>query len=349
MLQSIASMFKTPTHLLADKLNNNNFIRLPVLEKDHSPSDIAHALPSVLLATDIKNLSDDALLHESGNLQVFIATSQKIPFIMQEIGRLREITFRAIGEGTGNASDIDKYDNDYKQLFIWNKKNREIVGGYRLGLTDEILQQKGKKGLYSYSLFKIHSEFFNTHSAAIELGRSFVRAEYQRSFSPLMLLWKGIMLFVYNNPKYCILFGPVSISNDYSSVSQNLLIDFLQQHCSHASLKKSIKARTPYKFKKNGNQSLGCMTNMGLDEISTLISSLEDDKKGVPVLIKQYLKLKGTMLSFNRDSNFGNCIDGFIRVDFREAGEKNLAKYMGKTQAQQYMQMHNKTTVQTTG
>jgi len=347
MLQSIASMLKTPTHLLAIKLNNSKFIRLPVLEKNHQPSDIAQALPSILLATDIKSLSNDALLLESGDMQVFIAASQQIPFVMQEIARLREITFRAIGEGTGNASDTDKYDKHYNQLFIWNKKTQEVIGGYRLGLTDEILTLKGKKGLYSHTLFKINSEFFNAYPAAIELGRSFVRPEYQRSFSPLMLLWKGIMLFVYNNPKYRILFGPVSISNDYSRSSQNLLINFLQQHCSHPGLEKLIKARTPYKVKKNEKHSLSCMKNMGLDEISRLISSIEEDKKGIPVLIKQYLKLNGTMLGFNRDSNFGDCIDGFIRVDFREAGEKNLAKYMGKTQAQHYMQLHNKTTAKT--
>ena len=349
MLQSIASILKTPTHLLADKLNNNKFIRLPVLENDNPPSEIAQALPSLLLASDINSLSDDAILHESGDMQVFIAASQQIPFIMQEIARLREITFRAIGEGTGNASDIDKYDKHYQQLFIWNKKTQEIVGGYRLGLTDEILAQKGKKGLYSHSLFKINSAFFHDHPKAIELGRSFVRPEYQRSFSPLMLLWKGIMLFVYNNPKYCILFGPVSISNNYTPASQNILIKYLQQHCSHPVLEKLIKPRTPYKTRKKEKHSLSCMKTMELEDVSILISSLEGDKKGAPVLIKQYLKLNGTMLGFNRDSNFGNCIDGFIRVDFRKAGEKNLAKYMGKAQAQHYMQLHNKTTAQTAG
>jgi len=349
MLQSIASILKTPSHLLAHKFNYNKFIRLSAFDKSSHPSEIAQPLPGLLLSTDIKNLDTDELLLESGDMQVFIASTKKIPFIMQEIARLREITFREIGEGTGKAADIDKYDKYYKQLFLWNKKTLEVVGGYRLGLTDVILKSKGKKGLYSHSLFKINSEFFNAYPEAIELGRSFVRPEYQRSFSPLMLLWKGIMLFVYNNPKYCILYGPVSISNDYSPVSQNLLINFLQQNCSDAKLEKLIKARTPYKIKKDEKHSLSCMKNLALDEISTLISSLEEDNKGVPVLVKQYLKLNGTMLSFNRDSNFADCIDGFIRVDFREAGEKNLAKYMGKAQALQYMQRHDKTAVQTAG
>jgi len=121
---------------------------------------------------------------------------------LQEIGRLRELTFRAAGEGSGKTSDIDLFDAYYLHLFLWDREANAIVGAYRMGLADEIIMRYGKRGLYTQSLFRYGTRFLQTLNPAIELGRSFVRLEYQRSFSPLLLLWRGIGQFILRSPHY---------------------------------------------------------------------------------------------------------------------------------------------------
>jgi putative hemolysin len=123
---------------------------------------------------------------------VYCAEAGAIPHLLDEIGRLREITFRAVGEGTGHARDLDSFDDHYEHLFIWNRKREEVVGAYRVGRVDEIRRRAGTRGLYTASLFRYRSPFFQLLGPTLELGRSFVRPEAQRSFAPLLLLWKGI-------------------------------------------------------------------------------------------------------------------------------------------------------------
>lgn len=326
-------LLKSRTYLLANNSEINN-------GDESTQVDIIQSIPVSMLALEISLLPSNQKLVENGDMQVFYATEYQIPWMMQEIGRIREISFRNVGEGTGNDIDIDRYDTHYIQLFIRNKKKKELVGGYRLGLSDEITDKFGVEGLYSYSLFKFDRSFLKKLPPAIELGRSFVRLEYQRSFMPLMMLWKGIAKFVYRYPKYCILFGPVSISNNYCSASQRLLIKFLRKDIFAASLSKQIKARNPYKIKKMKYITIPNINNMTIDNLSILISSLEEDEKGVPVLIRQYIKLGGKMLGFNVDAKFADCIDGLILVDLRKSDVVALAKYMGKEQVQNYLQYH---------
>lgn len=308
------------------------------IKSDHSTqAEVISPINPVLLKTEIDQLPDNQKLIENASMQVYFATASQLPWCMKEIGRLREISFRHVGEGTGKEADIDSYDDYYIQLFIWNKATHEIIGGYRLGLTDTIYQQHSLAGLYSHSLFKYKKSFLFKMPPAIELGRSFVRVEQQKNFAPLMLLWKGICQFIYNHPEYCILFGPVSISNKYSKTSQQLLITFLKENLFDSTQGRLIKARNPYKYKL---KNISANKNLSLDELSTLIASIEDDNKGIPVLIRQYLKWGGQMLGFNIDPDFGDCIDGLIRVDFRKADEKILGKYMGKQQLIKYREYH---------
>src|ERR1700704_2051636 len=153
---------------------------------------IAPAIPRALLKAEIECLPAEQRLVASGNFSVQYARAAQIPWCLQEIGRLRELTFRAVGEGTNKASDIDLFDSYYLHLFVWDAQAEMIVGAYRMGLADEILSRYGKRGLYTQSLFKYGSRLLQTLNPAVELGRSFVRAEYQRNFSPLLLLWRGI-------------------------------------------------------------------------------------------------------------------------------------------------------------
>ena len=162
-------------------------------------------------------------LAQSGAQSVWQATAEQIPHVLREIGRLRELSFRAANEGTGKSMDLDRFDDHYLHLFIWNAEAAEIVGAYRVGATDRILERHGRQGLYSSTLFDSRMEFFRRLGPALELGRSFVRPEYQRSYSPLLLLWKGIGSFIARHPRYRTLFGPVSISRDYSDLSRRLI------------------------------------------------------------------------------------------------------------------------------
>lgn len=324
-------------------LNRNDKVQqsAALVQQTAAMEEVVTAIDPQLLAAEVAVLPAAQQLAESGSLKVFFARAAQIPWLLQELGRLRELTFRAVGEGTGKASDIDLYDSYYLHLFIWNEESREVVGAYRLGLADEIANKYGKKGFYSHSLFRYSKRLLQAINPAIELGRSFIRPEYQRSFAPLMLLWKGIGQFVANHPRYAVLFGPVSISNDYCSVSQQLLVDFLRANNFDNQLSRHIRPRKPYRGTLRPIWQQAELAGMGsIDNVSELVAIHESDEKGVPVLIKQYLKLGGRLLGFNVDRDFNDCIDGLIMVDLRQTDERVLQKYMGRDGAAEFLALH---------
>ena len=300
---------------------------------------VADPVPPGLLASEVEALGESSSLAQSGDLLVYLADSEQIPWVLREIGRLRELTFRATGEGTGHPRDIDIYDDYYKHLFVWNHKAGELVGAYRIGLADEIMDRFGKKGLYTQSLFRYRTQLLRQLNPALELGRSFVRQEYQRSFSPLMLLWKGIGRFVSENPRYAVLLGPVSISNEYQTASQQLMVDFLRANTSVPRLARYVRPRQPFR----SDAGLVCREYrhvLDMEGISDLVTSIEPDNKGVPILLKQYLKLGGKVLGFNVDDSFNDALDGLIMVDLRQADPKLLGRYMGREAAERFL-AHN--------
>ena len=285
-----------------------------------------------LLIREIESLEPEALLFKQGPFQIYLVDAPSIPNTLEEIGRLREITFRAIGEGTGKSIDLDDFDSYYKHLFIWNNETCEVVGSYRLGLTDEILNDHGKKGLYITTLFKLKDEFFELLNPALELGRSFVRIEYQRKQATLALLWKGIGTFIGRHPRYTRLIGPVSITAEYSSISKDLMVQFLKERRSHPILSKLVKARKPHRLNKLRallNESMKDAART-VDDVSALISEVEADQKGIPILLKHYLRLNGVMLSFNRDPKFSDVVDGLILVDLEQTDPAILRKHIGE-------------------
>ena len=291
-----------------------------------------------LLAKDVQNLSPDQLLVEHNDMAVYVAESEQIPNVLTEIGRLREITFREVEEGTGEALDIDRYDAHYIHLFLWNRQSKELVGAYRLGLADQILESHGTKGLYTSSLFKYKPEFVQRLSHAIELGRSFIRIEYQKKFNSLMLLWKGIIKFVVRHPRYHILFGAVSISKDYHKVSKNLIVQFLKERKTDDSLSKLVSPRKPYRPRRLAGISAHTLKTsiQDLDDVSLLVSEIEEDGKGIPILLRQYLKLNGRLLSFNVDKSFSDVVDGLFMVDLLEADQRLGIRYLGKDGVQRF-------------
>ncbi len=300
------------------------------------------AIPPEELWRELQTLPDGQRLANSNQMVVYYAHAKQIPMILREIGRLREITFRGTGEGTGKALDLDVYDDFYLHLFVWEQEKHEIVGAYRLGRVDEILRRFGKKGLYTYSLFKYKRRLLDQINPALEMGRSFVREEYQRNVVSLFLLWKGIAHYVLRNPHYRILFGPVSISNEYNSLSQQLLVNFLQEHNYKQDLARLVKPRRPFQAKKIKtlcNNRHGC-TVKNIDEVSELVAQIETDNKGVPVLLKQYLKLGGQLLGFNVDKDFSNVVDGLIMVDLLKTDAKIMSRYWGKEGTEQFVAYH---------
>ena len=191
---------------------------------------VAPAADSATLDEEIRRLPETTRLVDGGALQVYCADAGQIPHVLAEIGRLRELAYRSVGEGTGMRTDIDRFDAHYQHLFLWNQLRREVVGAYRIGRSDLIVASAGVEGLYTRTLFRYDEHLLQRLPPALELGRSFVRVEYQRNHAPLLLLWRGICSFIARHPQYRVLFGAVSISARYSDRTREMLMAFLEQN-----------------------------------------------------------------------------------------------------------------------
>ncbi len=300
---------------------------------------LAPAVTPAYIADEIAALPDDMRLIAAGRVTVYCAPAARIPWTLRELGRLRELTFRAAGEGTGRSADIDLFDDYYEHLFAWNAERQEIVGAYRIGRTDVITRRLGRRGLYTSTLFEYNELFLRLLGPALELGRSFVRAEYQRGFTSLMLLWKGIGEYVGRHPEYCKLIGPVSISNDYRPLSRELLVGFLRERKLNLLAPTVVRPKRPFRGRFS-LKSLGGAYPWDLEALSALVAGLEPDGKGTPVLLRQYLKLGGRVLGFNIDPEFGNALDCLILVNLRKTESRVLQKYMSASAWQSFSQTH---------
>ena len=303
---------------------------------------VAAALPVERLRAELQALPKACLLEQASVYEVYVVTARQAPSIVREIGRLREITFRAAGEGTGKPLDLDRYDAHYTHLVLWNREKGEVVGAYRLGNVQKILRRYGIHGLYTGTLFKFEDGFFAKVPPALELGRSFVRLEYQKQFSPLLLLWKGIGSYIVRHPQTPILFGAVSISNDYSPASRELMTSFLRvQAAADPVLTAMVSPKNPPRISRESKLHQEIFAKaLTLESVSDRVSEFERDGKGIPILVKQYLKLGGKMLGFNIDAKFSNVIDGLLMVDLREANPDVLAKYFGKQGVADFLAYH---------
>jgi len=309
-------------------------------ERTVNDATVAPAESAALMKSEIDALPPEALLVSSGAYRVYVADADDVPAVMREIGRLREVTFRGVGEGSGNDRDLDIYDTYYQQLFIWDDNEHLIVGGYRIGVVEDIVRRYGARGLYTASLFRLSPPLLRELSQAVELGRSFVRPEYQRSYSSLMMLWKGIGAFVARTPEHSLLFGPVSISNDYQPASQQLLVRFLRAQRYEVGRARHVKPRHPFRIQRR--KLLG---DLGIEEadlqwISEFVGQLEDDSKGVPILLRQYLKMGGQILGFNIDNKFSDVLDCLLMVDLTQTDPQLLARYLGDEGAESFIKYH---------
>ena len=327
------------TYLLSTQ--NSDEIQTKPLSIDSVREEIADPAPKHSLSEEVAALPDNCLLINKGDMQVYCAAANQLPRVLLEIGRLREVTFRQVGEGSGKAVDLDQYDDYYLHLFLWNKNTSEVVGAYRIGQVDRILQNNGIHGIYTRSLFRYHANFLHKLGCSLEMGRSFVRPEYQKSLSALMLLWKGIGAYVAANPKYRVLFGPVSISSDYSEVSRQLMAGCLGINNSDQAMAELVRPTTPLKNKGQFWSVDDLQGLQNIEQLSSMVQQIEKDNKGIPVLLKQYLKLSGELAAFNVDPDFNDALDGLIIVDLLRVNERTLSKYMGAREARQFNAHHN--------
>jgi putative hemolysin len=303
---------------------------------------VAAPVPAGLLAEEVARLPEGQCLVENGDLAVYLGTAREIPQLLREVGRLRETTFRGAGEGTGKSRDLDLFDDYYSHILLWHKTKRELVGAYRAGNTAEILAERGIIGLYTSTLFRYDERIFQKLGPALELGRSFVRPEYQRQYAPLLLLWKGIARMVARQPEIPVLFGAVSISNDYNAASREMIYRFFQARMQEDELAGLIEPRRPFRPAPLHKWDCRGMSHAlrDLDELSQPINDVETDGKGLPILLRQYAKIGGKLLGFNVDRKFSNVLDGLVVVDLRQTEPAVLERYMGREGAMRFRQVH---------
>jgi hypothetical protein len=280
---------------------------------------LAEPLDKAEMAGEIAALDQKYLITTRGQFDVYVAPFEALGNLMFEIARLRELTFRAAGEGTGKARDMDEYDLYYLQLVIWDREAQTIVGGYRLGQGDAIFKRFGVNGFYTHSLFKTKTGFFSILKQSVELGRSYVIPEYQKHRLPLFLLWKGILYFLLANPNYRYLYGPVSISKDFSDASKGVIVEFIRRFFFDKNLAKLVAPRKPFRVKiKSVNTKLLAQSLLGeFDALETFIETIEPAHFKVPVLFRQYLKQNARFIAFNVDPNFADCLDGLMILDIK--------------------------------
>lgn len=286
--------------------------------------------PDVLCA-ELDVIRSTNLIGSHGDFDVFLTKAKKVPTVIRELGRLREIAFRAVGEGTGQARDLDEYDLHYLHLILWNRTENRISGAYRLGDGDYIMRTMGKKGFYLRSLFKMTNEMNEVLARSIELGRSFVVPADQRKRLPLFLLWKGIADFIGRHPHVRYLIGPVTISGSYSTRSRSLMVQFVRRYYWDDVLSQWIRPRTPF------TPDLGDLDHEPLLDkaegdakvFDAILEDIEPLRMGAPVLLKKYFKQNARIAAFNLDPQFNDALDGFMVTRVGRLPEEALEGFGG--------------------
>lgn len=310
---------------------------IPQLSRASKPKEVISETQKELLLSDIGILNEDPmnLLFTSNQYECYFALAQNIPNILRELGRLREITFRAIGEGTNHEIDLDWYDNHYHHLFLWDKENERIVGAYRMALGADVYEKYGVKGFYISELFNFEPEIHPFFKKCIEMGRAFVVEDYQQKPMPLFLLWRGIVHVTLRNPHQKYIIGGVSISNQFSDFSKSLMIEFMRSHYFDPIVAQYVHAKNEYKVKlKEEERSLIFEDNADLNKFDKLIDELEPNMLRLPVLIKKYIKQNAKVIAFNVDPKFNDAIDGLMYIRISDLPESTVKPVLEDIQAE---------------
>lgn len=288
------------------------------------PKAIADPVPHASLSAEVVALADVKLTSQA-EFDLYLAPSERIPNLLREIGRQREITFRAVGEGTNKSIDLDEFDLYYDHLVLWDRMNDRFVGAYRIGDGARIMEHYGKRGFYTSTLFRMDRPMERVLRQSFELGRSFVVPEYQKHRLPLFLLWRGLLLLLLRNAGHRYLIGPVSISSNYSPFSRTLIMEFVKQHHYDHELAKLVHPRNRFHIKPDKADSDALLEAAGdLRTLDKLIADIEPKENAVPVLLKKYLLLNSKIIGFNSDPKFNDALDGLILMDLTTVPEKTI-------------------------
>ena len=338
-IEDYSSFVRRKLYMLSNIFERKSILkRVPraLNRKNNKVMPIAPAVPPSLLGHEIialKNSGKSLLV--SKDYELFLTSSDLIPNILTEIGRQREITFRAVGEGTNKPLDLDHYDNDYLHLFLWDHKARTLVGAYRLGLGKQLMNAHGISGFYLSELFKFEPEIMYMFNNSIELGRAFVSQTYQQRPMPLFLLWKGIIHATLRYPEYDYLMGSVSISNQFSKFTKSLMIEFMRSHYYDPYLAQYITPKKEFKVKLDDadKEFVFDETSADLNKFDKLIDEVEPGALRLPVLIKKYIKQNARVASFNVDPLFNNAIDGLMYIKIKDIPSSTVKPVLEEFQA----------------
>ena len=282
---------------------------------------------SAAVANEVAGLlARDRSLAARESLEVFWFHGREAPALMRALGRRREEAFRAAGEGTGRDEDLDAFDPSYAQILLWDHAHGRIAGAYRAARVDHRLDSDGAKGLYSASLFRLDSALLADLRDALELGRSFISPDYQRHAAALPLLWRGLGAYALREAGCARLFGCVSISPRFQSMTQRLLVGFMRRHLLDSKRSAWVRPRNPVREleAETGPQPTD------LRSLEQWVDEMEEGRLGLPPLVKHYTRLGARVLAFNRDPDFNDTVDALILLDLKQAPALLLKRYLDK-------------------
>lgn len=336
--KDFCDFIRKKTYMLANPFEKESkILSTSSLKIPKSPKEIVYQrnIDKMILEVDALRNNNGRLL-KSKNYEVFFSLSKKIPNIMFEIGRLRETTFREVGEGTNESLDLDVFDGYYHHLFLWDTEAESLVGAYRMGLGNDIYKKYGIKGFYVQTLFKFEPELYSMMENSIEMGRAFIIKKYQQRPMPLFLLWKGIVHITLRYPEYKYLIGGVSISNQFSNFSKSLMIEFMKSHYYDPYIAQYIHPKKEYKVKlKDADKDFVFdATQADMNKFDKIIDEIEPGTLRMPVLIKKYIKQNARLVAFNVDPKFNNAVDGLMYIRVADIPESTVKPVMEEFQAE---------------
>ena len=337
--EDYAELLRKKTYILSNAYEKERLIdQLPSsIKLPKAPKKIATAVRTEVIQGEIEKLIEkDRRMLQSKNYEVFLAPANEMPFILKEIGRQREVTFREIGEGTNNSIDLDQFDAYYHHMFLWDSNAKVIAGAYRMGLGSEIFKKYGIDGFYLQDLFRFEPELFGMMSQSIEMGRAYIIKEYQQKPMPLFLLWKGIVHTTLRHPEHKYLIGGVSISNQFSKFSKSLMIEFMKSHYWDPYVAQYVHPKKEFKVKlKDADKEFVFdETQADLNKFDRLINEVEPGNLRLPVLIKKYIKQNAKVVAFNVDPLFNNSVDGLMYIKIADLPESTVKPVMEEFQAE---------------
>ncbi|MUP44820.1 lysophospholipid acyltransferase family protein [Gramella sp. BOM4] len=336
-LEAYTAFLRRKTYMLANVFEKKNLLaKLPRRIKiPRSPKEIAEETNQELMKIEIDNCRKmDKRLLFSKNYEVFLAKREVIPNILNEIGRLREITFREVGEGTNKSVDLDKFDEYYHHLFLWDAEAEKIAGAYRMGMGHEIFANHGIDGFYLQDLFRFEPELHKMMSQSIEMGRAFIIKEYQQKPMPLFLLWKGIVHCTLRFPEHKFLIGGVTISDKFSDFSKSLMIEFMKSNYYDPYVAQYVRPKKEFKVKlEDADKDLVFdESEADLNKFDKIIDELETENLRLPVLIKKYIKQNAKVVAFNVDPLFNDAVDGLMYIRIADLPESTVKPVMEEFQ-----------------